>query len=274
MTEPEPDGANRALVDVAVRAAELGAGIVATAATRPRADGELKGAGDYVTAVDRDSEDAIRRFLSEATRDIPVLAEEGGGDHGDTYWAVDPLDGTTNFLLGFPAVAVSVALVSAGVVTVGAIEAPLLGQSFAAARGSGAWSGTERLRVSARPPERAVVATGFPFRDRSLMTRYRPAFDRIWHETEDLRRPGAAALDLAWTAAGVFDGYFELNMSIWDVAAGTLMVEEAGGVVTDWDGSAAYLGGDVLAASPQTHRVLLAAAAERHEPGRRTDLVG
>jgi myo-inositol-1(or 4)-monophosphatase len=110
------------------------------------------------------------------------------------------------------------------------------------------------------------VATALPFRDRTLLPRYLPVLKGVFGRVEDVRRPGAAALDLAWTAAGVFDGYFELNLSAWDVAAGALLVEEAGGVVTDWEGGPGYIGGDILAGSPQTHAVLLDATTRAGRP--------
>ncbi len=247
------------LRQVAQEAADVGAGIVAARSGRQEA-ARSKGPGDYVTAVDRESEAAIRSFLAGATPDIPVVAEEGGGDRGEAYWAVDPLDGTTNFMIGFPAVSISVGLVFGERPVVGAVCAPLLGLSFVAARGQGAWSGETRLRVSDRPSERAIVATALPFRARASMDRYRPMLEAAFERTEDIRRAGSAALELAWVAAGVWDGYFELNLSVWDVAAGALLVQEAGGVVTDWAGGDEYLKGDVLAGSPQTHAALLEAA--------------
>ena len=115
------------------------------------------------------------------------------------------------------------------------------------------------MNVSTREPGRAVVATALPFRDRSLLPRYLPVLEAVFERTEDIRRAGAAALDLAWVAAGVFDGYFELNLSEWDVAAGALLVEEAGGVITDWEGGSNYMSGNVIAGSPATHKVLLEA---------------
>jgi myo-inositol-1(or 4)-monophosphatase len=219
-----------------------------------------------VTEVDRESEAAIRSVLEDATPDVPVLGEEGGGSSGQRYWVVDPLDGTTNFLLGFPVVAISIALVQDGQPVVAVVRGPMLGLSFSAVRGGGAWSGRDSLHVSEREPDRAVVATALPFRDRTLLPRYMPVLEAVFAGVEDIRRPGAAALDLAWVAAGVFDGYFELNLSVWDVAAGALLVEEAGGVVTDWEGGSAYLSGDVLAGSPRTHPVLLEAATRGGRP--------
>jgi myo-inositol-1(or 4)-monophosphatase len=203
------------------------------------------------------SESVIKELLLHETPDIPILSEEAGGERGPMYWTVDPLDGTTNYSIGFPAWSVSVGLISDGFPIVGAIRAPHLQLAFAAARGFGAQQGSQKLRVSERPPEQAIVATAFPFRARHLMPRYRPAFDAVFERCEDIRRVGSAALDLAWVAAGAWDGYFELNLRDWDVAAGALLVEEAGGVVTDWDGGSDYLKGDVVAGSPQTHAMLL-----------------
>jgi len=249
-------------VRIAKDAALAGARIVAARFGSSSARPERKGAarGDYVSAVDRDSEAEIRRALHDATPDIPILAEEGGGERGERYWVVDPLDGTTNFLIGFPAVSVAVALVEEGRPAVAAVRAPILDLSFSAARGRGAWMGSERMWVSTRSPDRAIVATALPFRDRSLMPRYLPVLERVFDAIEDVRRVGSAELDLAWTACGVWDGYFELNLGVWDVAAGALLVEEAGGVVTDWAGGPNYLSGDVLAGSSATHGVLLESA--------------
>jgi myo-inositol-1(or 4)-monophosphatase len=222
-----------------------------------------RSAGDYVSEVDRASEEAIAQVLRAAAPGIPLLAEEAGGErHPERYWAVDPLDGTTNFLHGFPAVGVSVALVEAGRPAVGAVHAPFLGadaaETYVGWRGGGAWRGRERLAVSSREPAEAVVGTGFPFRRKDRLPRYLAAFGAALEGFEDLRRPGAAALDLAWVAAGVFDGFFELGLGTWDVAAGALLIAEASGVVTDWDGGDRFLEtGDVLAGPPAIHERLL-----------------
>ena len=247
------------LLELAERAAVRGGELVAEEGPAPVA--EAKGAGDYVTEVDRASEQAIREVLGEGTPDIPILGEEAGGPGGRRSWVVDPLDGTTNYLHGFPIVGVSVALVEEGRPTVGVVHAPFLDQTFLAARGLGAWVRTGgravEARVSRRPVEQAVVGTGFPFRRKDILPRYLEAFGACLERFEDLRRPGAAALDLAWVAAGAFEGFFELGLAPWDVAAGALLIEEAGGVVTDWEGGPNYLGGDVLAGSPAIHAALL-----------------
>jgi myo-inositol-1(or 4)-monophosphatase len=249
------------LAEQAAAAARAGGRLVARAGADAAAGIRTKGAGDYVTDADLASERAIRDAL--APTGIPVLGEETGGGGADRYWVVDPLDGTTNFLHRFPAVGVSVALVEGGSPVAGAVHAPLLDRTWFGSAGGGAWTdGRRRLRVSDRPPEAAVVGTGFPFRRKANVPRYLEMFRRAFERFEDLRRPGAAALDLAWVAEGVFDGFFELGLGAWDVAAGALLIREAGGVVTDWSGDAdGWLGsGDILAGPPAVHRVLLRVA--------------
>lgn len=251
-------------------AALLGGDVIRAAGTLQVAEG--KGLpGDYVTEVDRASERAIRRFFERETPQIPMVGEEDGGSTGTgRYWLVDPLDGTTNFVHGFPVVAVSVALIEDGRPVAGCVHAPFLDLTYTAERGAGAWSseatGLTRLSVSDRPTERAVVATGFPFRRKDLLPRHLRMLGAALDRFEDLRRPGAAALDLAWVAAGVFDGFFELALSPWDVAAGALLIEEAGGTVTDWTGTPDYLPGTILAANPAVHTTLLALARETAPP--------
>jgi myo-inositol-1(or 4)-monophosphatase len=226
-----------------------------------RAEGiQEKGPGDWVSDVDLASEEAIRTSLARHSPEIPFFGEEGGGERAELGWLVDPLDGTTNFLHGFPAVGVSVALVEAGSPVVGVVDAPLLGNTYVATLGGGTFRDGQRIHVSRRAPAQAVCATGFPFRAKAdRLDSYLPVMEAALREFEDLRRAGGASLDLAWTAAGVFDGYFEQALGPWDVAAGALLVREAGGVVTDWDGDpAAWLSsGDILAGPPVIHENLL-----------------
>jgi myo-inositol-1(or 4)-monophosphatase len=225
---------------------------------------ETKGAGDYVTDTDRRSEAAILEVLARESPGIAVLAEERGGVRADSMWAVDPLDGTTNFTRGFPVVAVSVGLLDGGVPVAGVVIAPFLQLEFTASRGAGASLNGVRLPVlSDVEPSRAVVATAYPFRRKSLLPRYRPVVDGAVQRFEDLRRAGAAALDLAWTAAGTFDGYFEMGVNPWDVVAGAALVLEVGGRVTDWTGEDTWVEtGNIFAASPAVHEVLLELAAQ------------
>jgi myo-inositol-1(or 4)-monophosphatase len=218
-----------------------------------------KGPGDYVSEVDVASESAMCEALAGEAPDIAFFGEEHGGDRGELGWVVDPLDGTANFLHAFPLVGVSVALVEAGRPVVGVVHAPMIGETYSGARGHGAHRDGRRLRVADREVAHAICATGFPFRIKHRLSDYRRVFDGAFTAFEDLRRPGAASLDLAWTAAGVFDGFFELGLGAWDVAAGALLIQEAGGVVTDWAGNEAdWLGsGDILAAPAPVHEVLL-----------------
>ena len=250
---------------MALRAARAGARVlVESGLPKPGLHADLKGAGDYVTTFDRQSESAILEVLAREAPGMAVLAEERGGMRAGTMWAVDPLDGTTNFMRGFPVVAVSVGLLHEGVPIAGVVIAPFLGLEFSASRGDGATLNGERLPpLRTVDPAKAVVATGFPFRNKARMPRYRPVMEGALQHFEDLRRAGAAALDLAWTAAGTFDGYFELNLNPWDVAAGAALVREVGGRVSDWSGGDTWIEtGDILAAPPAVHDVLLKLAEQ------------
>ena len=252
-----------ALLAAALDAA-LRAGAVVRAAFGAASDVREKAPGDWVSEADTASERAIRRALADAAPDIPFFGEEEGGARGPVGWLVDPIDGTANFLHRFPVVAVSVALVAEDEPLVGVVHAPMLGETFTARRGGGAHRNGEAIRVSDRPAGQAILATGTPFRAKSArLPEYLGVFERALLAFEDLRRAGAASLDLAWTAAGTFDGYFEAALGPWDVAAGALLVREAGGRVTDWQGDErAWLrSGDVVAAAPALHPRVLAAIA-------------
>jgi myo-inositol-1(or 4)-monophosphatase len=220
--------------------------------------------GDYVTDADRASEQAIVDVLARLAPGIPILAEERGGALSGTRWAVDPLDGTTNFTRAMPVVAVSVALLDAGVPVVGVVIAPWLGLEFTVQRGHGARLNGSRLpMLGRREPASAVVATGFPFRVKHRMGEYLPVLRGCLDRFEDVRRAGSAALDLAWTAAGTFDGFFELGLGTWDVAAGAALVLEVGGRVSDWSGEQGWVeSGDVLAAPAAVHEALLELAGQ------------
>jgi len=247
-----------ALTRAADAAARAGGEIVVAGFDDPTNVRE-KSAGDWVSDVDTASERAVAAVLAEAAPEIAFFGEESGGERAALGWICDPLDGTANFLHGFPVVGVSVALVEDGVPVVGVVHAPLLHTTYCAAAGDGAYRDGVRLRVSDRGPERAMVATGFPFRHADLKDPYLGVFGRALRRFEDLRRAGAASLDLAWTAAGVYDGYFELRLGPWDVAAGALLVREAGGLVTDWGGDdRAWLdSGNIVVGPPAVHVAIL-----------------
>jgi myo-inositol-1(or 4)-monophosphatase len=255
-----------ALLGAAVTAAHRGGAIVRDAFGAARNVVE-KAPGDWVSDTDTASERAVREELLRAFPEIPVVGEEEGGDTAALGWLVDPLDGTANFLHGLPVVGVSIALVADGEPIVAVVDAPLLGDTYTARTGGGARHGDELLHVGTRPIEQAIVATGFPFRKkRERLDEYFPVFERALRTFEDLRRAGAAALDLSWSAAGVFDGYFEQALGPWDVAAGALLVREAGGTVTDWsgDGRAWLTSGDVVAGPPHIHETVLRVIADVH----------
>lgn len=251
------------LRDSAIEATDAASRIVLDAFGSAR-DVVEKAPGDWVSAADMASERAVREILLEAWPEFPVFGEEEGGERADVGWLVDPLDGTTNFLRGFPVVGVSVALVAGGAPVVGVVSAPMLGDLYVATAGGGATCNGEPIRVSSRSIEQAICATGFPFRKKNeRLGEYFPVFERALLTFEDLRRAGAASLDLAWAAAAVFDGYFEQALGPWDVAAGALLMREAGGVVTDWSGDekAWLTSGDIVAAPPKIHERLLALIA-------------
>lgn len=248
-----------------MRAARAGAAVlIETGLPRPGRAAELKGRGDYVTATDHESEAAILDVLTRDAPGIAVLAEERGGTRDQTMWAVDPLDGTTNFTRGFPIVGVSVALLDEGMPVVGVVLAPFLNLEFTVARGAGAFLNGDPLppRTDVDPSD-AVVATGFPFRSKTLLPKYMRMFGGALERFEDLRRAGAAALDLAWAASGTLDGFFELDLNTWDVAAGAALILEVGGRVTDWSGGDDWIAtGNILAGPPAVHEALLELAQQ------------
>jgi myo-inositol-1(or 4)-monophosphatase len=219
-----------------------------------------------VTDVDAAAEATIKGMLAEARPDDAVVAEESGvSGEGGRRWYIDPLDGTVNFINGIPQVAVSVGLWDSDIALVGAIVDVFRGEEFTVGAGKGAFLGSERLRASGRRDlHPAVVATGFPYDHREAPDRYASALRNVLAKVQGLRRFGSAALDLAWTAAGRFDGYYETGVAPWDIAAGLLLVTEAGGVATDFAGLRATPSSPaVVAAGPGIHaelRELVAAA--------------
>lgn len=251
--EPDLDG----LCELAVAAAHAGGDVVASRFGVAR-DVREKSPGDWVSEADVASEQTVRALLG-AHAPYPVFGEEEGGELASIGWFVDPLDGTANFLHGFDAVGVSIGLVRDGEPIVGVVHAPILGRTYRAVRGGGAFRDDAPIRVSERPPTGAICATGLPFRHKEMLPQYLEVLAAAFLGFEDIRRVGAASLDLCWTAEGVFDGYFELRLGPWDVAAGALVVREAGGVVTDWDrDDRTWLtSGDILAGSPGVHAALV-----------------
>ena len=199
----------------------------------------LKGSRDFVTEVDRTAEAMIADILLGGGSEGRIVGEELSPDvvTDGLVWIVDPLDGTTNFLHDYPSYAVSIAAAVDGRLEVGVVLHVPRNESYSAWRGGGAWLDGRRLQVSTiGDPEFALIATGFPFRDLSRLEEYQRQFGRVASATSGIRRPGAAALDLADVAAGRFDGFWEQRLSAWDIAAGSLLIREAGGVITDFAG--------------------------------------
>ena len=210
-----------------------------------------KGMNDFVTEVDRASEQAIIETLRKTFPDHAILAEESGQHDGNDFqWVIDPLDGTTNYLHGFPQFSISIALKHKGVLEHGLVYDPLHDEMFTASRGEGALMNDRKIRVSARKEIKgALLGTGFPYRDQSHMDAYLGMFRALIKDSAGIRRPGSAALDLAYIAAGRLDGFWELGLAQWDIAAGALLVKEAGGVVSDINGGERYLeSGNIIAA--------------------------
>lgn len=194
---------------------------------------------DYVTEIDKSSERQIVREIKRFHPDHAILGEESGAEgESDHVWVIDPLDGTSNYLHGIPHFCISIALQVKGRTEHAIVYDPMRDEMFSASRGGGAHLNNTRIRVSKRNSlDTAILATAFPFRQRGMMSVYTGIFSEIFKKIEDVRRMGAAALDLSWVAAGRMDAYFEIGLKPWDVAAGALIVREAGGVVTDFDGN-------------------------------------
>ncbi len=252
------------MINVAVRAAREAGKII----NRASLDLDLlrisqKSANDFVTEVDRASEQAIIDILLKAFPHHGILAEETGTTHGrqgaEYQWIIDPLDGTTNFIHGMPVYAVSIALAHQGVVQHGVVYDPSRDELFTASRGGGAFLDNRRLRVSRRTQiEDALIGTGFPFRKDDDIDTYLEMFKKVSQRCVGLRRPGAAAIDLAYVAAGRYDGFFERGLKPWDMAAGSLLVSEAGGLVGNFTGESDFLDtGELVAGSPRIYAQLV-----------------
>ena len=221
-----------------------------------------KGRNEFVSEVDRGAERTIIGVLRSKYPDHGILAEESGNHPGDEYqWIIDPLDGTTNYLHGFPQFSISIALKHRGRLEHGLVYDPLREEMFTASRGAGAQLNDRKLRVTARKGlEGALLGTGFPYRDHRYLDAYLQMFRALLQDTAGIRRPGSAALDLAYVAAGRLDGFWELGLAPWDIAAGVLLVREAGGMVTDIAGGERYLdSGNLIAGGIKVQNAMLRA---------------
>ncbi len=224
---------------------------------------QSKGHNDFVSEIDKMAEEAIIDILHSAYPQHGFLAEEGTASgvnpQAEQKWIIDPLDGTANFLHGFPQYCVSIALATQHQVQHAVVFDPVRNDLFTASRGSGAFLNDRRIRVSRRIYLRdTLIGTGFPFRESTTVNTYLEMMGALFRSTAGLRRPGAAALDLAYVAAGYYDGFFELGLHPWDVAAGSLLVQEAGGLINDFHDKEDFLfGGEVIAANPKIFAQLL-----------------
>ncbi|OJU90962.1 MAG: inositol monophosphatase [Burkholderiales bacterium 66-5] len=235
------------MLNTAIKAARAAGAIINRAALDVEAVRiSQKQINDYVTEVDQASEATIIETLLTAYPGHGILAEESGRQHGardsEHVWIIDPLDGTTNFIHGFPVYCISIALSVRGRIEHGVVYDPTRNDLFTATRGRGAFMNDRRMRVSKRTQlSECLLGTGFPYRPGDDFAGYMRMMAEVMQHTHGLRRPGAAALDLAYVAAGFTDGFFETGLSIWDVAAGGLLVTEAGGLVGNFTGEADYL---------------------------------
>ena len=247
------------MLNTAIKAARRGAAIINRASFElDRLTVTRKGHNDFVTEVDRAAEEAIIEVLHNAYPGHAILAEESGGsdnlhDENENVWIIDPLDGTTNFIHGFPQYCVSIALQQRGQITQAVVYDPTRNDLFTASKGRGAFLNDKRIRVTkAEKIADALIGTGFPYNDMSGLDEYVQMFRIMTQASAGLRRPGAAALDLAYVACGRLDGFFEKGLKPWDVAAGSLLITEAGGIVGTFAGESDYLyKGDVLAGTPK-----------------------
>ena len=252
-------------VEIATEAAHAGAEVLLGHwETLTKDDADLKARNDWVSRADRESEAAIIQTIRNHCPDDAFVGEEGGavqgtGRNARRTWIIDPLDGTSNYLQHFPFWSISIALREGDETVAALIYEPLRTQSFSAEKGSGAFRNGLRMSVSDQNAlEGSFLATGFPFRAQKQVHTYVQIFEEVIRQAKGVRRAGSAALDLAYTAAGVFDGFFELHLAPWDVAAGALLVREAGGTVSDFSGGDLFWErGNIVGAPPGVHEELL-----------------
>lgn len=250
------------MLNIAVRAARA-AGTIISRGFENQSDlmTQAKGDNDYVTRIDKEAEQAIIYKIKQSYPEHSFVGEEGGIVEGndDFKWIIDPLDGTTNFIKGIPHFAVSIALMHKGRLDQAVVFDPIRGELFTASKGAGAQLNGFRIRASnARELNQTVLATAFPFKNKASMPQCLESFAKIYAEAGDVRRCGSAALDLAYVACGRFDGYWERGLKPWDIAAGELLVREAGGLVTDFvGGNDPMHKGEIVAGSPKVVQALV-----------------
>ncbi len=246
---------------IAIRAAQNAGKLILRGMNKLESlDVKTKGRNDFVSEIDYQAENIIIQTIREAYPDHGFLAEESGKQGNSEFqWIIDPLDGTTNYLHGFPAFSVSIAMKHKDTLQSAVVYNPLNGEMFVASKGDGAYLNQQRIRVSGQNKlELSLIGTGFPFRNYDNLDAYMQMFKAILPKVSGIRRPGSAALDLAYVAAGRLDGFWEMDLSTWDIAAGVLLISEAGGVVSDFNGENNYLtSGDIVAGNLEIQQELL-----------------
>ena len=252
----------KTILTTAIEAAQIGGEVLTTHLSRVKSyEIEEKAEFDFATEVDHASERAIIEYIQRKFPAHRILAEEGGeiGGSGIYQWIIDPLDGTTNYIHGVRVFGVSVAVKRVNELVAGVVYDPMRGETFAAARGHGAYLNGAPIHVSSHAQlHQCLLATGFPFRTKELIDPYLQSFKRFFEQAQDIRRMGSASIDLAYVAAGRFDGFWELNLSRWDIAAGVLLIKEAGGTVSGFHPSEDFWEtGNIIASNGQIHNRIM-----------------
>lgn len=250
------------MLNIAVRAARVAGNIIVRGfENQSELMIEAKGSNDYVTRIDKEAEQAIIRKIQQSFPEHSFVGEEGGVVEGDDdfKWIIDPLDGTINFIKGIPHFAVSIALMHKGRLDQAVVFDPIRGELFTASKGGGAQLNGFRIRASkAKELNQTILATALPFKNKDSVPAYLESFSKIYMQAGDIRRCGSAALDLAYVAAGRYDGYWEKGVKPWDIAAGELLVRESGGLVTDYSGGNDPMHkGEIVAGSPKVVQTLV-----------------
>jgi myo-inositol-1(or 4)-monophosphatase len=248
------------MLNIAIRAARVSGDLIQRSSEKvSKLTVNKKSKNDFVTEVDLMAEQEIIKIIKTAYPDHSILAEESGETPGNHYtWVIDPLDGTTNYLHGYPQYAVSIALKNKGKTEIGVIYDPLRDELFTAEKGGGAMLNNRRLRVSKQVElSTALLGTGFPFKYPEHLDTYLKMFKDLTNKTAGIRRAGSAALDLAYVALGRLDGFWEIGLKEWDLAAGVLLIQEAGGVATDFSFNENYpQSGNIITGNPKMHQAM------------------